>query len=159
MAAVNTTYSLEEGQIFMDSSTQSIVVAQGKHTAFSPCCLYHLQKENILKHEGNSQVHYLQDISMAYMQWFERNCHLMGLQKGYTKFCSVLCIWDSCAKSVHYSKNNWPLHKSHTPGTENIAYLYLVDPHKMLLPSLCIEFGLLKNFMALDSNGPASCFV
>jgi len=102
-------------------------------------------------------VHYLQDISVAHLQWFERNCHLMGLQKGYTKFCSVLCIWVSCAKSVYYSKNNWPLHKSHTPGTENIAHLHLVDPHKVLLPPLCIEYGLMKNFMALDRNGPTSC--
>lgn len=137
---------------------KSIVVAQGKHTAISPCCLYHPQKENILKHERNSQVHYLQDISVAYLQWFENNCHLMGMQKGYTKFCSVLCVWDSCAKSVHYSKNNWPLCKSRTPGTENMAHQRLVDPCKVLLPPLCIKFGLMKYFIrALDRDGSASC--
>ena len=59
---------------------------------------------------------------------------------------------------VHYSKNNWPLRKSDTPGTENIAHQCLVDPCKVLLPPPCIKFGLMKNFIkALDRNGPESC--
>ena len=84
---------------------------------------------------------------------------LMGLQKGYTKFSYFLCEWDSHAKTVHYSKN-WALHKSHTPGTKNVAHQPLVDACKVLLPPLHIKLGLIKNFMkALDRNGPAILFL
>jgi hypothetical protein len=61
---------------------------------------------------------------------------LIGLQKGYTKFCYFLCEWDIRAKSVHYSKKNWPLHKSHTPGAKNVAHQPLADLHKVLVPPL-----------------------
>jgi hypothetical protein len=85
---------------------------------------------------------------------------LMGLQKGYKKFCCFLCEWDSCAKSVHCCKENWPLHKSHTPGTKNVAHQPLVDPCKVLLPPLHIKLSLMKNFIqALDRNGPAFSFL
>jgi hypothetical protein len=127
MTAVNTRYNLKEWRLFMDSSTyclKALFLHEGNILPLVPL----VHKKKTLKHEGNSQVHYLQDISVAHLQWFEGNCHLMDLQKGYTKFCNVLCIWDSYAKSVHYRKNNWPLRKSQTPGTENIAYQRLVDP-------------------------------
>jgi hypothetical protein len=84
----------------------------------------------------------------------------MGLQKDYTKFCCFPCEWDSHARSVHYSKKNLPLCKSHTPGTKNVVQESLVDPCKMLLPPLHIKLGLMKNFMkALDRNGPAFSFL
>jgi hypothetical protein len=71
---------------------------------------------------------------------------LMGLHKGYIKFSYFLCKWDSRAKSVHYSKKNWHLRKSHTPGTKNAAHQPLVDPCKVLLAPLHIKLGLMKKF-------------
>jgi hypothetical protein len=86
---------------------------------------------------------------------------LMGLQKGYEKFCCFPCGWDSChARSVHYSKKNWPQHKSYTPGAKNVAYQPLVDLCKVLLPPWLIKLGLMKSFMkTLDRNGPAFTFL
>jgi hypothetical protein len=85
---------------------------------------------------------------------------LIGLQKGYTKFCYFLCEWYSYAKSVHYSKKNRPLHKSCTSETKNVAHQPLVDPCKVLLSPLYIKFRLMKNFMkALHRSGPAFSFL
>jgi hypothetical protein len=79
---------------------------------------------------------------------------LMGLQKGYIKFCCFLCEWDSRAKK------NWPLRKSHTPGTQNVAHQPLVDPCKVLFPPLHIKLGPIKNsVMAQDRNGLAFSFL
>ena len=64
---------------------------------------------------------------------------LMWLQKSCTKFCCFLCEWGSRAKSVHYSKKNWPLPTLHTHGTKNVAHQFLVDRCKVLLPTLHVN--------------------
>jgi hypothetical protein len=85
---------------------------------------------------------------------------LMGLQKVYTKYCCFLCEWESHVKRLHYSSENWPLHKSHTPGTKNVAHQPLIDRCKMILPSLHTKLSLMKNFVkVLDRNGPAFAFL
>jgi hypothetical protein len=84
----------------------------------------------------------------------------MGLQNGYTKFCCFLCEWHSHAKGVHCSKKKWPLHKSHTPGTRNVAHQSLVHPCKVLLSVLHNKLGLMKNFVkAVYRNGPEFSFL
>jgi hypothetical protein len=80
---------------------------------------------------------------------------LMGLRKGYTKFCYFLYEWESHARNVHYSKKKRSLHRSHTPGAKNIAHQPVVEPCSVL-PPLHIKLGLMKNFVkALDRNGSA----
>jgi hypothetical protein len=55
---------------------------------------------------------------------------------------------------------NWPLCKSYTPGTKQIAHQPLAHPCKVLLPPLHIKLSLIKNVMkALDRNGPAFSFL
>ena len=41
---------------------------------------------------------------------------LLGLQQGFTKYCHFICEWDSRARSLHYSRNEWPARKSLEPG-------------------------------------------
>jgi len=64
---------------------ESNVVGQGKHTAFSPCCLYQPQTGETWKCEGKSQLCELQDIPMAHLRWFEGKCHFDGTAKGLQK--------------------------------------------------------------------------
>ena len=33
---------------------------------------------------------------------------LTGMQKGYTKYCCFLCLWDSGARNEHYTRQDWP---------------------------------------------------
>ena len=54
---------------------------------------------------------------------------LLGLQKGFTKFCCFIYEWDSRARSLHYTR------KSLEPGNMSVENQPLVESSKILLPS------------------------
>jgi len=72
---------------------------------------------------------------------------LLGLQKGFTKYCCFICEWDRRARSFHYSRENWPARKSLEPGIMNVENHLLVERSKILLPSTHLKLGLTKNFV------------
>jgi len=72
---------------------------------------------------------------------------LIGLQQGLTKYCCFICEWGSRARSLHYSRKDWPARKSLEPGTMNVENQPLVEPSKILLPSMYLKLGLMKNFV------------
>jgi hypothetical protein len=69
---------------------------------------------------------------------------LLGLQQRFTKYCCFICEWDSRARSLHYSRKNWPARKSLEPGIMNVENQPLVEPSKILLPSMHFKLGLMK---------------
>jgi len=69
---------------------------------------------------------------------------LLGLQRGFTKYCCFICEWDSRARSLHYSRKDWPARKSLEPGIMNMENQPLVEPSKILLPSMPLKLGLKK---------------
>jgi hypothetical protein len=161
MAAINIRYNLEEWPLFIDSSMHSLKAVLLHRRNILPsipvACAVHkkgtyenIEESLICVNYTTYLWHICGDLKVTAI--------LMGLQKVYIKFCCFLCEWDSCAKCVHCSKN-WPLRKSHTPGTKNLAYQPLLDPRKVM-PTLHIKFGLMKNFVkALARNGPAFSFL
>jgi hypothetical protein len=79
----------------------------------------------------------------------------------YTKFCCFLYEWDGNNKSIHYSKN-WPLRKLYRTGKKNVTHQPLVEPCKMLYPTLHTirKSNLTKNFLqALHRYGPEFSFL
>ena len=81
---------------------------------------------------------------------------ILGLQLGYSKFYCFLCKWDSRARADHYIKPEWPKRQSLGPCVKNMIHVGLVEHSKILLPSLHIKLGLMKNFVkALDRDGAA----
>ena len=83
------------------------------------------------------------------MIWF-----LKGLQGGYTKYSCFLCLWDSRAVTEHYSRKEWPERRCFVLGTQNVKHYPLVDSEKILLPSLHIKLGLVKQFIkAMNKDG------
>jgi len=52
----------------------------------------------------------------------------LGLQQGFTKYCCFICEWDSRARSLRYSRKNWPARKSLELGTMNAENQPLVEP-------------------------------
>ena len=72
---------------------------------------------------------------------------LLGLQQGFTKYCCFICEWDSRARSLHYSRENWPARKSLEPGIINVENQLLVELSKILLPSTHLKLDLMKNFV------------
>ena len=71
---------------------------------------------------------------------------LLGLQQGFTKYCCFICDWDRRARSLHYSRKDWPARKFLEPGIRNVENQTLVEPSKILLPSMHLKLGLMKNF-------------
>jgi len=69
---------------------------------------------------------------------------LLGLQQEFTKYCCFICEWDSTVRSLHYSRNDWPARKSLEPGNMNVENQPLVEPSKILLPSMHLKLGLTK---------------
>jgi len=72
---------------------------------------------------------------------------LLGLQQGFTKYCCFICEWDSRARSLPYSRKNWPARKSLEPGIMNVENHRLVEKGKILLPSMHLKLGLMKHFV------------
>jgi len=72
---------------------------------------------------------------------------VLGLQKWFTKYCCFICEWDSRARSLHYSRKDWPARKSLEPGIMNVENQRLVEPSKILLPSMHLKLVLMKNFV------------
>ena len=109
-----------------------------------------LEKVTYLKHQWEICV----DLKMVNF--------LLGQQSGYTKYLCFLCMWDSRAKSEHWTRKEWPLRKEMIAGEENIIhqvtlFINLVTTEKIILPPLHIKLGLMKQFVtALNTDG--ACF-
>ena len=72
---------------------------------------------------------------------------LLWLQKGFTKYCCFIREWQSRARSLHYSRKYWPARKSLEPGIINVKNQRLMEPSKILLPSMLLKFGQIKKFL------------
>lgn len=82
---------------------------------------------------------------------------ILGLQSGYTKYPSFLCLWDSTARAQNYVRKDWEAREGLEPGNKNVLKQPLIDPAKVLLSPLHIKLGLMKQFVkALDKQG--QCF-
>lgn len=85
---------------------------------------------------------------------------LRGMQGGFTKYCCFLCLWDSRARTHHYTRKIWPARENIIVGSENVTYKALVKKENIILPPLHIKLGLFKNFVkALDKEGRALVYL
>jgi hypothetical protein len=82
---------------------------------------------------------------------------LLGLQQGFIKYCYFFCERDSRARSLDYSRKHWPARKSLEPGTMNVENQPLVEPSKILLPSMHLKLGLIKKICEVHEPR-RSCF-
>jgi len=78
----------------------------------------------------------------------------LGMQFGYTKYCCLMCKWDSQDKKNHYVNKLWPKRTSLMSGEKNVGNPPLVLPEKIYLLPLHIKLGLMKNFVkSMDKTG------
>jgi len=79
---------------------------------------------------------------------------LLGMQLRYTKYCCLLCEWDSRDKKNHCVNKLWARRTSLTPGEENVVIPPLVLPENVFLLPLHIKLGLMKIFVkGVDKTG------
>lgn len=81
---------------------------------------------------------------------------VLGLQLHYMKNCCLLWEWDSRDREAHFKRRKWPRRTSLEPGSKNIVCIPLFTPNLIILPSLHIKLGLMKNFIkAVDHSAAA----
>ena len=100
----------------------------------------------------NYQEHKCGDLkAVELVIWFQNGC---------TKYPCFLCLGDSQADDQHYVRQEWPLRQGLRPRLHNIQFHFLVEPNKILVPSLHIKLGVMKNFMkAMDRKGCVFIFL
>jgi len=81
---------------------------------------------------------------------------LLGLQQGFTKYCYFICEGESRARSLHYSRKDWPARKSLEPGIMNVENQPLVELSKLLLPFTHLKLGQMKNFWKVVNQEEAA---
>lgn len=153
-------YDSSEWRIFIDSSKTSLkAVLLHNGNVFSSLPIGHSVH---MEENYNVLATILEKIKYQEHQWmvcgdFKILTILLGQQGGYTKYPCFLCLWDSRAKQLHWTKTDWPPRDSLTPGEKNVINTTLVPPEKVLLPPLHIKLGLIKQFVkSLPRDG--DCF-
>lgn len=77
---------------------------------------------------------------------------LLGQQSGYTKYPCFICLWNSLAKSSHWTQK--------IVGERNVIKEPLVPREKIILPPFHLKLRLMKQFVkALDQNGECFQFI
>jgi len=150
-------YDPKEWRLFIDSSVRSIIAILLHNTnVYAPIPVAH---STVMQEKYENMRILLEKIDYETHKWqicgdFKILTILLGQQSGFTKFPCYLCLWDSRDRGNHYVKKNWPSRTSLTPGSRNVIHKSLVDTSKILLPSLHIKLGLMKQFVkALDKSG------
>ena len=87
------------------------------------------------------------------IQYIKYNCNicgnlkvtdrLLGLQRGYTKFCCYLCEWDGRGRNIT-DPTQWPKWESLIPGQTRVVNTPLINPEKYYFPLLHNQRGLTK---------------
>ena len=143
-------YSASDWRLFIESSKRSlkaVLLHNGNVYPFIPIA-HSVQ----MKEDRKSVKILLQLIQYNDHNWdvcgnFKIIAFLLGLQGGYIKHSCFLCLWNSRADKQHYLVKNWPARKDHTPGSHNVLNLSLIERIKILLPTLHIKLGLVKQFI------------
>ena len=78
---------------------------------------------------------------------FRMVAFLVGLQGGLTKFPCYLCHWNSRNTTAHCHRRICPKRIEYSVGYSNIKRDPLIDLIKILLPSLHINLGFIKQFV------------
>jgi hypothetical protein len=69
---------------------------------------------------------------------------LLGPKQGFTKCRCFYCERNSRPRSLHYSRKDWLVRKFMEPRIMNVENQPLVEPSKILLPSMHLRLGLIK---------------
>lgn len=153
-------YDPNEWRLFIDSSKRSlkcVLLHNGNKLGSLP--IAHSTKA---KEEYSTIASVIDKIKYNEHRWLicvdlKMVNFLLGQQGGYTKHPCFICLWDSRARSQHWSIKDWPSREAMVPGNLNIVNEPLVPRDRIILPPLHIKLGLMKQFVkALNKDG--DCF-
>lgn len=85
---------------------------------------------------------------------------LSNLHKGLSKQDCFLCTWDRQRTDLHYTDYQWPSRMTYKLGQYSVDHVPLVEGSKIMLPSLCIKLGIVRDFVrAMYKDGMAFKFL
>lgn len=155
-------YKDEDWRLFIDSSKRSIKGVLLHNTNFYvPIPIAH---STVIKEEYKNVKMLLDKVKYAKHKWLicgdlKITSIILGQQSGFTKEPCFLCL-GNCRDRANHVKKYWPERESFEPGSNNIINQQLVDAWKILLPSLHIKLGLMKQFVkALDKDGKRFAYI
>jgi hypothetical protein len=153
-------YTPDEWRLFIDSSKRSlkgVLLHNGNKYGSIPIAHSTTMKEQYATISTVlEKLKYLEHNWMVCVDIKMMN-FLLGQQRGFTKYPCFICLWDSRAKDMHWTKKQWPLRDEFKVGEKNIVNKPLIDRKRVLLPPLHIKLGLMKQFVkALNKDG--TCF-
>ncbi|GBP39574.1 hypothetical protein EVAR_26656_1 [Eumeta japonica] len=116
-------YASNEWRLFIDSSKRSlkcVLLHNGNKLGLLP--IAHSTKA---KEEYITIALILDKIKYEEHKWLicvdlKMVNFLLGQQGGYTKYPCFLCLWDSRAKSQHWTKRDWSPRVALVPGEKNV---------------------------------------
>ena len=156
-------YNPDECRLFIDSSKRSlkyVFLHNGNKYACVPIGHSVIAKEHYL----NVKM-VLQKLGYSEQKWaiginFKMVNFLLRQQGGYTKHPCFLSYWDSRVTDQHWVKKDWPALEDLAVGDKNIINEPLVNRDCIILPSLHIKLGLIKQFVkAFDKGGDCLNYV
>jgi hypothetical protein len=146
-------YNPDKWRLFIDSSkvTLKLVLLQNRNRFPSIPSAHAVSMDE--SYESRQLL--LGKIKYDKFKWNLRgDLKVVALLLGYTKYCCLLCEWDSQDKKNHYVNKLWPKQTSLMPGEKNDINPPLVLLEKIYLPPSHIKLDLMENFVkGTDKNG------
>lgn len=153
-------YKANDWRLFIDSSKRSlkgVLLHNGNKYASIP-----IAYSTCIKEQYQEIAALLPKIKYSEHKWvicvdLKMLNFLLGQQSGHTKYPCFMCLWDSRAKSRHWTQKHWPVRDALVVGEQNVINEPLVSREKIILPPLHIKLGLIKQYVkALDKK--SQCF-
>ena len=87
-------------------------------------------------------------------RWMDSTWTADGTYAGFFFFFFCFCFWGHQPTERHDTVNDRPAREDFIPRKHNVKDTLLLNLEKVLLPSLHVKLGIMKNFVkALDRNG------
>ena len=137
-------------RLFIDSSKRSlkaVLLHNGNELVSLPVAHSVRMKETYAVMQMLMTAHHYNDHKWLICGDLKMIAILLGLQSGYTKYPCFLCLWDSRADELHFSKKIWPERMNFTPRHHIQNRIPLVDAQNVLLPPHHIKLGLMKQLV------------
>ena len=157
MQEIGCCYDLSEWRLFTDSSKASlkaVLLHNGNEKPSIP----------VAQATGLNETYESMDVLLRLTKYKDHTWNICGdvkivslllvLQLGYTKHMCFLCLWNSRDDENHYKRVDQPSGTKNVVGKYNMKHSVLIDPQKVLVPTLHIKLGLMKNFVKdMDHQG------
>lgn len=157
--AMNITHVSSEWRLFVDASSKSlkaVLLHNGNVLPTIPVAYTTKHKESYESMRLLFELLKYEEHKWEVIGDFKVVGLVLGIQQGFVKYPCSDCLWDSRADDQHYKKKTWPKRKLFSTGKNNIVWVPIIDPGRILMPPLHIKLGLKKQFvrgLGLNSMG------